>query len=124
MANPSSVTSEIARPRLVMEMQDDGTIVAEIYLNGQRQRVALTRGMEGMQARELLSRVVNDRQRQAERALAKREAEELSRHRRVWTHCAEAPGQGVGFANRVIGPKNSLTRTANKSTVTSSVDLL
>jgi hypothetical protein len=128
-ANPNALRApnETSPPRLILEFGPSGQIIAEAYLNGQRQRLPLNQGSEWWEIQDIFARLRRDRLRQAALWAEKKEREVLSRHRRVWT--GVAIDHGTSFANRTVGQRNSLTRAPNASrpkatTIASTIDLL
>lgn len=96
--------NEKPKPRIVIELQEDNSLVLISFINGCQQRETLKEGILGMQIEDAL---FDQRQRhtdQAKRAerLAAEKADKL--HKQVWQISAASRGQGVAFANRVIGP--------------------
>lgn len=96
-----SETQTTAKPRIILEQQDDGTIVIEHYINGARTRVPVAQGMLNWEIAGALGEQRNNLMAQRERQEAKRKQEEIDRHNRVYTWTAEA--HGVAFANRTVG---------------------
>ena len=90
-------------PRLVLEQAADGTLSAEYYINGARSRVALPFGYEAAELRAIFAELRASIAAEAERRIARQEAEERARHSRVYWHSVNAAGQGRAFADRVIG---------------------
>jgi hypothetical protein len=88
----------------MIEQREDGTMVLEYYVNGTRSQEVLFPGAEMSIIREAFAHQRRVAESYAERKAQLAELEEQKRHRRVWTHAAYARGQGVEFANRVIGP--------------------
>ena len=98
------------KPRLIVEQQDDGTLVIEIYVNGSRSRRTVTFGFEAFEIKEALAE-----QKRAIDAQAARKARELEeaaqrRHNQVWSYVAQ--NHGVGFANKTVNGVNSLAQRA------------
>lgn len=91
-----------ALPRVIIELQPDGSMILEQYINGARSRDQVW-SIEGIKwALDIQQRSIMA---QAERNEAKRLAEIESRHNRVYKWTAES--HGVQFANRVINGKSS-----------------
>lgn len=98
-------------PRVIIQLNPDGTYQMESYINGQRAVTRLSSfDFQHMIVNELAAKqreIDNAAQRKAER-LAK---EEKDRHYRVWRNVAAGygnnPGFGAHFANKVIGPKSA-----------------
>lgn len=101
----------IAKPRIIIEAQPDGSLVLESYINGQRSRELLTRGFEMIAIKDELARQARAIENAAEEKRLRQEREEASRHRRVWTGVAE--NHGIGFANRTVG---QIARTQKEPT--------
>jgi hypothetical protein len=100
------------RPRVILEQQDDGSLVLEYYINGNRTRETLSRGFEMIAVRDALAFQARDIVAAAERKQIMHDIEAAARHRRVWQIAASRTNQGVEFANRVIGPINGHTHAA------------
>lgn len=117
-------------PRVIIELQADGTLMVESYVNGMRSKLPLTFGFEAFEIREALAHIKRQRaayaQQQAEKALAA----EKARHGQVWRYVAE--NHGIGFANRTVNGVKSLKRNAKvsqkekptSSTVKAMIDLI
>lgn len=119
------------RPRIIIEMQDDGTLVIESYTNGQRSREVTYRGFEMVAIREELDRQRRQIDNAAEEKRLRLEREEAARHRRVWNqtafgHANNSRGFGIAFANKTIGPIGRTPKepTVPTDAVVASVDLL
>lgn len=105
-----SETKTTPRPRIIVELQTDGTLIAECYLNGSRLRENLNRGFELFEIKEMLVRIDNNIKSAAERKAEALAEKEKARHGTVWRYVAE--NHGVGFANRTVNGVNSLKRNA------------
>lgn len=112
-------------PRIVLEAGPDATLILECYVNGQRSRTTLTRGIELHEIRDELDRQA--RQLEAKR-LTDLEAEEAKRralHRHNLHYIRS--NYGDNFAKRVYGehfaptPERSAPR---KVGIEANVDLL
>jgi hypothetical protein len=98
MASPTPVPQ--AGPRVIIELNSDGTYKLESYVNGSRRQNSLTVGGEWFEIKEELKELLAVRQ-AADARKAERIAEaEASRHRQVWGSVAHK--HGIGFANRVV----------------------
>lgn len=95
-----SDTTIIHRPRVIVELKPDGTLVLEQYLDGQRQQMPLPLGFELFEIREALRAQVRRHESAQERKARAKEEAETRRHSQVWRYVAE--NHGIGFANRTI----------------------
>lgn len=100
------------KPRIILEMQPDGTLIVESYTNGARSRETLYRGFEMVAIMDELNRQKTLIESAAERKAVEQERREAALHRRVWHGVAggtsTSRGHGVAFANKTVGP---LSRT-------------
>lgn len=95
------------KPRVIVELQDDGSIVIESYHQGSRSRdhvAAYFCEVAVMDALRLQKRLLDNA---AEAKRLRQEKEEAARHRRVWWGVAAGTGQsrghGIAFANKTVG---------------------
>ena len=95
---------EKPKPRIVIELQDDGAWHIISFANGAQQREAILPGLVEFQIRDALAEQRNRHTAAAERAAQRQQDEAAKLHRKVWQISADSRGQGVAFANRVIGP--------------------
>lgn len=109
-------SSPPVRPRIILELAPDGTLIAENYINGQRTRQALLRGWELDDIRTILTMQNWAMAEEVKRKAAAAEAADIARHRRVWQTSAATRGQGIDFANRVIGPLPKAASAASPKT--------
>lgn len=87
------------RPRVIIELQPDGTFVLETYINGARSRYNISPAFQEVAHAlfEKLKEINNAEERAAARKLKEAEA----RHKRVWTNVAA--DHGTHFANQTVG---------------------
>ena len=99
------IDSDALKPRIVVELLADGSIAIEQWINGSRKRETYAE-ISAYDIRAALAEqkafIENAAERKAQ-AQAKAEAE---LHRKVWRISASTPGQGVAFANKMIGPQD------------------
>ena len=94
------------KPRIIVELQPDGSLVMESYVDGNRKRLELQLGFEAFEIKEELRTIARRNLAQAERKAAAKREMENKRHSQVWRYVAE--NHGVGFANRTVnGTKSS-----------------
>lgn len=96
-------TPSRAKARVVIELQPDGTLRVEHYVNGARSVENLERGFEMQVIREILAQADARAEREYRAAIAAKEAAQLALHRRVWRNLATDPHYGTQFANKVVG---------------------
>lgn len=118
---------ETPKPRIVLELQPDGSYTIISFVNGSQVSEAIQPGGLIHQVRDALQEQRNRHTNAAARAarLAAERADKL--HKQVWQISAATPGQGVAFANRVIGPIPVNKRenpSAKNNILTPSIDLL
>lgn len=108
------------KPRVIVELQDDGSIVIESYHQGSRSRDHVSRYFAGnalLDALDYQKRLIDNA---AEEKRLRQEREEAKRHRRVWTGVAygtsTSRGHGIAFANKTVG---RISRTPKEPTVPS-----
>jgi hypothetical protein len=97
-------------PRIIVEQQPDGSIVAEFYINGARSRQTLTLGFEAFEIKAALADQARANAAAAAREAERAQAQERERHNRVWNYVASS--HGIGFANRTVNGTSSLKRNA------------
>lgn len=91
--------------RVVIELGTDNKLYMEHYVNGTRVRVKLDRGNELWEIQDALFVQKKEHEKAQARKTEQNEKESRLRHNRVWTHSANARGQGLDFAARIIrGP--------------------
>ena len=115
------------KPRLIVEMQPDGSLSVETIINGARLQEPLTDGYEIVTIRQILGDMRRAIEAEAARKTALREAEENARHRKVWRNVAYgidgSRGHGSAFADKTVG-KISATQKLTPDTVLATEDLL
>jgi hypothetical protein len=97
-------------PRIIVEQQPDGSLIAEFYINGARTRQTLTFGFESFEIKEALGEQARANAAAAAREAAREAQAERERHNRVWNYVASS--HGIGFANRTVNGTSSLKRNA------------
>lgn len=97
-------------PRVIIELQPDGSLMVESYVNGSRTKLPLTFGFEAFEIREALAHIKRQRAEYAKLQAEKAVAAEKARHGQVWRYVAE--NHGIGFANRTVNGVKSLKRNA------------
>lgn len=101
-------------PRVIIELQVDGSLMVESYVNGMRSKLPLNFGFEAFEIREALAHIKRQRAEYAKQQIEKAEAAAKARHGQVWRYVAE--GHGIGFANRTVNGVSSLKRNAKVNT--------
>lgn len=96
------------KPRIIVELQDDGSIIIESYHQGSRFRDHVSRYFTGNAVLDALSHQKNLLDNAAEEKRIRQEREEAARHRRVWNnvafgHSNNSRGFGIAFANKTVG---------------------
>jgi hypothetical protein len=100
------MTETKPKPRLIVEQQDDGTLVLELYINGSRSRRNVTFGFEAFEIKEALAEQKRSIEAQAARKAQELELAAQRRHSQVWSYVAQ--NHGVGFANKTVNGVSSL----------------
>ena len=95
----------MAPPRLVLELQPDGSLIAEFWLAGSRERRPISLDCEIFDIREALNDIKRRQRSEHELAAERERKAQIARHNRVWLHAAESHGQGPEWADKVIGPR-------------------
>jgi hypothetical protein len=95
---------EIPKPRIILELQEDGSYSIISFINGAQVRETIQPGLLEFQVRDALAQQANRHRNAAERKLRADAAKADQLHRKVWSVSAASRGQGEAFANRVIGP--------------------
>ena len=115
------------KPRLIVELQSDGSLSVETIINGARLQEPLTDGYEITTIRQILGDMRRSIEAEAARKAALREEEENRRHRRVWRNVAYgidgSRGHGASFADKTVGKMRS-AQTLKPDTVLATEDLL
>jgi hypothetical protein len=97
------------KPRIVIELQDDGALVMEQWLNGSRRRTPIDRGWEVFQIKAML----DDQKAQLERDRAHKVAQQtqaaVDLHRKVYFHTRY--NHGEAFADRTVGKPRTVRQS-------------
>jgi hypothetical protein len=97
-----TVKRDFRKPRIVIELQDDGTLMAEFYVNGARCREYITRGLEAQDLRNYLAVAADQLAATRKREAETEAAQAAALHRRNYFYAAHARHLGVECADRVI----------------------
>ena len=100
----ANATGSGTKPRVIVEMNANGSLSLRSWSNGQESVIPLNRGQEYWEILDALKRQQREIDRKKEEHLQKQSNAEAALHRRVWQNTAEM--HGVAFANRTIGAKN------------------
>jgi hypothetical protein len=125
-------TTPAPKPRVIVELQPDGTLVMEYYTNGQRSRDTLTLGFEAFEIKDQLRNQAQHLATAAERKAAALAEAASRRHNQAWRYVAT--NHGIEFANRTVNGVNSSKLNArvdakpkpsdNQPTIKQMLDLL
>ena len=121
---------EKPKPRIVIELQDDGAWHIISFLAGAQVREAILPGLVEFQVRDALQEQRNRHAAAAERAARKAQEDAAKLHRKVWFQTAYGVdgnrGQGESFANKFVGPikVNRKENPSAKDKVFNPMDLL
>lgn len=107
-----SDVTQVIRPRIIVELQPDGTFVLETYTNGARTRTVPFAGDEWYEIKQALRAKQNEINDNEARKIARKAKEDNLRHRKVWKDVAYGTTTtrpyGEHYANKTIGPIEQL----------------